>query len=105
MPQGKKVKMMSKKIEQNLDSEEQELFDSFERGEWKEVDNVEEERMFAEEAASNYLKKNARINIRLSQTDLKKIKQLAAYEGMPYQTLIGSLLHKYATGHLKLHGT
>lgn len=95
---------MSKKnneTNQKLDSEEQDLFDSFERNEWVESENSSEEVAFAKAAADNYFRKDARINIRLTQNDLKKIKQLAAYEGMPYQTLIASLLHKYAAGHLK----
>ena len=86
---------------QQLDAEEQDLLDSFERGEWKQSEDFEEELAFAKKAADNYFKKNARINIRLTQNDLKKIKQRAAYEGIPYQTLIASLLHKYAMGHLK----
>lgn len=52
------------------------------------------------ESAIAYLKKDARINIRLSHHDLELIKQKAAYEGLPYQTLIASLLHKYADGNL-----
>ena len=40
------------------------------------------------------------INIRLSSADLNRLKQKAAYEGLPYQTLIASVLHKYAAGHL-----
>lgn len=83
-----------------LDEEEQELSDSFDRGEWKTVDNFDELAAQAKEAASNYLKKEARINIRLSVSDLRRIKQMAAYEGLPYQTLIASILHKYSSGHL-----
>ena len=95
---------MSKKnhpINQELDEEEQDILDSFERGEWKSVKNAEEEKAFAREAAANYFRKDARINIRLSRNDLNRIKQLAAYEGLPYQTLIASLLHKLAAGHLR----
>lgn len=56
---------------------------------------------FAKAAAENFFRKDARINIRLPKHDLTKIKQLAAHhEGLPYQTLIASLLHKYAKGHL-----
>ena len=47
----------------------------------------------------SYLQKDARINIRISSSDLKRIKQKAAYEGLPYQTLIASVLHKYSAGH------
>ena len=46
------------------------------------------------------MKKNKNINIRISENDLQSIKLLAAKEGMPYQTLIGSLIHKYASGYL-----
>ena len=88
-------------VHQQLDAEEQDFLDSFERGEWVDSENVAEEMVFAKEAAANFLRKDARINIRLTQSDLKNIKQLAAYEGMPYQTLISSFLHKLAAGHLK----
>ncbi len=83
----------------DLDEYEQELSDSYDRGEWKDVDNLEEEVSDAMEAASNYFQKKARVNIRLSSIDLEHIKQKAAFEGLPYQTLIASVLHKYASGH------
>jgi len=53
-------------------------------------------------AAKQTLKKNKNINIRISENDLESIKMLAAREGMPYQTLIGSLIHKYASGYLHI---
>ena len=86
----------------NLDEEEQVLSDSFDRGEWLSVTTLEDEKKIAKVAASNYFKKAARINIRLSNNDLSRIKQLAAHEGLPYQTLISSLLHKYAAGRLSV---
>ena len=52
-------------------------------------------------AAKATIRKNKNINIRISENDLESIKLLAAREGLPYQTLIGSLIHKYATGSLK----
>jgi hypothetical protein len=52
------------------------------------------------EAARNTLRKEKRINIRLSAKDLFDIQAAAAEEGMPYQTLIASIIHKYATGNL-----
>ena len=82
-----------------LDAEEKELLDSVERGEWKSVPNLKEEMALAKKAAANTLRKNARINIRISNVDLEHLKQKAAYEGIPYQTLIASILHKYAAGH------
>ncbi len=84
----------------NLDAEEQELSDSYDRGEWKSVKNLKQELRKARTAAANYLRKDARINIRLSSSDLERIKQIAAYEGFPYQTFIASIIHKYAAGHL-----
>ena len=84
----------------DLDAEEQTLSDSFNQGEWKSVGNLKEEKSKARLAAANYLRKSARINIRISEIDLEHIKKLAAFEGLPYQTLIASILHKYAAGHL-----
>ena len=85
-----------------LDAEERALSDSFDRGEWKSVANLAKETVKVREAAANYLRKNARINIRISNSDLEQIRQRAAYEGLPYQTLIASILHKYASGHFEV---
>ena len=84
-----------------LDPEEQELLKSVERGEWKTVENAEEEADFAREAAANSLRKDERVTLRLSSTDLDRLKQKAAYKGLPYQTFIASVLHEYAAGHFK----
>jgi predicted DNA binding CopG/RHH family protein len=84
----------------NLDSEEQALSDALDRGEFKSVKNLKSAKKKIREAAANYLKKEAKINIRLSISDLERIKEFAAFEGLPYQTLIGSVLHKFASGHL-----
>jgi predicted DNA binding CopG/RHH family protein len=83
-----------------LDTEEKELLESFERGEWKTVDNIKQRRAELQEAARNTLRKDKRINIRLSAKDLFDIQAAAAEEGMPYQTLISSIVHKYAAGSL-----
>lgn len=84
-----------------LDEEEQNLLESVERGEWTPVDNPEEEALIAKQASTNYLRKEARVNIRLSRGDLTLLKQKAAYKGLPYQTLMSSVLHEYAAGHFK----
>ncbi len=91
--------MMIKKPVFNLDQNEKSLSVSFDRGEWKSVKNLNRERVKSKKAATNYFSKGARINIRISATDLQQIKQKAAHEGLPYQTLIASILHKYAAGH------
>ena len=90
---------MKKKQNLKLDAEEKELLDSYNRGEWKSSTNLKKEILLAKKVAANSLRKDARINIRLSTSDLIRIKQKAAFEGIPYQTLIASILHKYAAGH------
>jgi predicted DNA binding CopG/RHH family protein len=82
-----------------LDPEEQEILESVERGEWKTVENFEQEMAFAKEAAANFFRKDARITLRISSSDLDRLKRKAAYKGLPYQTFIASVLHEYAAGH------
>jgi len=53
----------------------------------------------AKKVAINSLRKDMRINIRISSVDLEHIKRKAVHDGLPYQTLITSVLHKYAAGH------
>jgi predicted DNA binding CopG/RHH family protein len=92
-----------KKIDETaLDEEEMQIISSYENGEWESVKNLKKEKAEARRIAANTLTKDVRINIRLSSTDVSHIKQIAAYEGLPYQTLIASVLHKYAAGHLHL---
>jgi predicted DNA binding CopG/RHH family protein len=76
--------------------EEQELLNLFESNQLQQTSNLQEEIQLAQQAASQHMKKNARINVRLSQFDLERLKRIAAIEGLPYQTLITSVLHKYA---------
>ena len=83
-----------------IDQEEKELLESFERGEWVPVPNVEAEKKRYQEAARHSMKKDRRVNIRLSSHDLEAIQRLAVEEGLPYQTLLSSIIHRYATGHL-----
>ena len=87
-------------IDYKLDKEEQELLKSIESGEWQSVDNLEDEIKKHKEIAKNTLKKDKRINIRLSSNDLQMLKTTAVELGMPYQTLVSSVLHQYVTGRL-----
>jgi len=82
-----------------LDKEEQELLESIENDEWVRVENASEEKSLAKLAAGNYLRKDSRVNIRISSNDLSHLKQEAARKGLPYQTFISSVLHQYASGH------
>ena len=83
-----------------LDTEEQELLSSIGRGEWKPVKNMQAEIKRYIEYAKNTLKKDQRISIRMSKQDLIGIRSKAVDEGMPYQTLITSVVHKYVNGKL-----
>lgn len=87
-------------MDHTLDQEEQELLESLESGEWESINNVKEEIKSHQLIAKNTLKKDKRINIRLSSNDLEALKTNAVELGLPYQTLITSILHQYATGRL-----
>ena len=80
------------------DDEERKLITAYERGEFKPVKNQKEAKRTAVQAAKRYTRKDARINIRLSSADLEMLKQRAVEEGLPYQSLIASVLHKYVSG-------
>ena len=83
-----------------LDDEEREIIEAYKRGEFVEAEDADEVREILKEAARNYLKKDARMNIRISTADLMMLKRRAAEEGIPYQTLAASILHKYVSGRL-----
>ena len=79
---------------QYIDKEEMELAKSLEAEEWV-SDLTKKEKKHYEEYARNSLTKQKRINIRMTERDLKKIQAKAIEEGLPYQTLISMLIHKY----------
>jgi len=79
---------------------EEDIRASFERGEWQSVPDLKDEIARYASSAAATLVKDKRINIRLSSRDLEDIQTRAAEEGMPYQTLIASVLHKYVCGRL-----
>jgi len=83
-----------------LDKEEQDILDSFERGEWKPVRNRKREIKRHQQYARNTLKKDRRVNIRISSKDLEEIQTLAVADGIPYQTLMASILHRFVNGRL-----
>ena len=84
----------------NLSAEEKDILKSFENNEWQPVDNLSDRRKEIQASARTTLKKNKRVNIRMSERDLSEIKRKAYQEGLPYQTLISSVLHKYINGNL-----
>jgi predicted DNA binding CopG/RHH family protein len=80
-----------------LDEFEKEILGAYENGMLKPAKS----RIDYQAIAHNTMKKNRKINIRISENDLTALQRRAAREGIPYQTLIGSVLHKYACGFLK----
>lgn len=83
-----------------LDQQERELLESYDRGEWKSVARAARERKRYQKYSKATFKKDRRVNIRISTKDLEAIQNRAVEEGIPYQTLIASLLHKYVSGRL-----
>ena len=84
-----------------MDADEKELLESVERGEWKSAKGGKRKRTQYSRYAKATFRKDRRLNIRLSSKDLEAIQKRALAEGLPYQTLISSLLHKYASGRLR----
>ena len=82
-----------------LTREEKELVDSVESGEWRATTKKADLRKY-QDAARQMMKKDARLNIRISSHDLKSLQKRAMEEGLPYQTFVSSVLHKYVTGRL-----
>ena len=83
-----------------LNTEEKEILKAFESGRLKQVENVEKEIEKHRSIAEATSKKDARINIRLSSRDLRALQARALKEGIPYQTLVSSVLHKFVDGQL-----
>lgn len=83
-----------------LSKEEKEIIQSYERGEWKPDPNFKRKKKTYQEMAKATLKKDKRVNIRISQHVLEGIQSRAVKEGIPYQTLMASVLHKYVSGQL-----
>ena len=85
--------------EYKLSIEEKEILDAFEAGELKSV-LTPERKKYLQSVAEETFKKDKRINIRISNRDLTLLQRRALEEGIPYQTLVSSVLHKYVSGGL-----
>jgi len=91
------------KTEHRLDRDELEILTAYEAGELASVASKDEiEKLRAAARATGT--KDRRVSIRLSSADVREIQALALREGLPYQTLIASILHKYVTGRLVERG-
>jgi predicted DNA binding CopG/RHH family protein len=81
-----------------LQPDELELLASYEQEEWQSAKNVKEQKELYRVYARATFRKDQRINIRISEKDLLDLQKRALREGIPYQTLISSVLHKYVSG-------
>ena len=84
-----------------LDKEEQEILDAFDAGDLQRASDIEDRKARHQQYAEAMFKKDAPINIRLSSKDLRGLQKRALAEGIPYQTLVASILHKYVEGRLR----
>lgn len=84
-----------------LDANEKKILESVESGEWRSARDIKQQRGRYSRYARATFRKDRRLNIRISTKDLEAIQKRALEEGLPYQTLISSLLHKYASGRLR----
>lgn len=81
-----------------LDPEERDMLNSFDRGEWKPVADQGHEIARHVRYAKNTLAKDQRVNIRISSKDLEQLQAIAVEDGLPYQTLMSSVLHRFVSG-------
>lgn len=81
-----------------LEKIETEILKSFENDEWQPVKDAGKKKTEYARYTKNAAVKNKRINIRLSEKDLANLKAKSLEEGIPYQTLIASIIHKYVHG-------
>lgn len=86
-----------------LNREEKEILEAFESGRLKRTKGARKLLGQHKEYAEATFRKDARINIRLSSRDLHRLQKRALAEGIPYQTLVSSILHKYVEGRLREH--
>jgi predicted DNA binding CopG/RHH family protein len=88
----------------SIDKSERELIESVEKGEWKSSPRGASLRKRLRTAAKATMLKDQRMNIRIAKRDLLALKTRAMEQGMPYQSLVSSILHKYLTGQLAERG-
>ncbi len=84
----------------SLKKDEKQLLDSLEAGEWESVPRLRSEIRKHGQYAKNTMRKDKRVNIRISSRDLEQLQTLALEDGIPYQTLMSSILHRFLTGKL-----
>ena len=83
-----------------MNAEEREILEKFERNELRPATDADQEMAIAPQAARNTFKKTRRVNLRVTERDFNRAHARAREEGIPYQTLLSSVIHKYLSGRL-----
>ena len=83
-----------------MTTEERDILDRFERGDLRTAPGVEREVDVAVQAARNTFNKTKRVNLRVTERDFRLAQARAREEGIAYQTLLSSIIHKYLSGRL-----
>jgi predicted DNA binding CopG/RHH family protein len=94
------IKKHTETDKKDIDEYEDEILKDFEDGKFSSVQNLDEEMQLARTAASNFVKRDNRVNLRISTADLNMVRKIAVEEGIPYQTLMASIIHKFVSGRL-----
>lgn len=81
-----------------LTKDEKNILKSFDNDEWLSSPTLAKDKKKLQEIAKATLRKDRRVNIRISNRDLKQLQRKAVHEGLPYQTFIASILHKFVNG-------
>jgi predicted DNA binding CopG/RHH family protein len=92
------MKRTDSRMYQPIDEEERELLKSTENDEWITVTDIDKQKKQARDYAEATIRKDKRMNIRISERDLRNLKKRALEEGIPYQTMVSMILHKYLSG-------
>ncbi len=87
-------------MKDELSAEERDVLDRFERDELRTAPDAEREIKAARQAARNTFNKTKRVNLRMTERDFNLAHARAREEGIPYQTLLSSVIHKYLSGRL-----
>ena len=98
--EGKEKLQETEIIKDELSAEERDVLNRFERNELRSVPDAEREAELARQAARNTFNKTRRVNLRMSERDFNLAHARAREEGIPYQTLLSSVIHKYLSGRL-----
>ena len=87
----------------NLDNYEKDLLKSIEKGEWKSVSDIDIEKKRYKGFVKSTMREMSDISIKVREVDLLKLKTKSEEIGIPYQTIISSLIHNFVTGQLKIN--